>query len=93
MLRFTKFWGVSWARDGSGVYYSRYPALPDGQGDDAARPAIYFHKLGTAQDADRLVYAMTDRTTRIPTARVTEDGHYLVITQVEGYEQNGIVTP
>src|SRR6266702_906297 len=21
-LRFTKFWGVSWARDGSGVYYS-----------------------------------------------------------------------
>ena len=27
-LRFTKFWGVSWARDGSGVYYSRYPALP-----------------------------------------------------------------
>ena len=29
-LRFTKFWGVSWARDGSGVYYSRYPALPNG---------------------------------------------------------------
>ncbi len=90
VLRFTKFWGVSWARDGSGVYYSRYPVLPNGKGDDAARPAIYFHRLGTAQDSDRLVYAMTDRSTRIPTGRVTDDGHYLIITQVEGYEHNGV---
>jgi len=90
VLGFTKFWGVSWARDGSGVYYSRYPALPNGKGDDAARPAIYFHRLGSAQDQDVLVYAMHDRTTRIPTGRVTDDGHYLVITQVEGYEHNGV---
>ena len=55
-LRYTKFWGVSWAHDGSGVYYSRYPAVAVGQGDDAGRPALYFHKLGTSQDADRLVY-------------------------------------
>jgi prolyl oligopeptidase len=90
VLRFTKFWGVSWARDGSGVYYSRYPVLPNGKGDDAARPAIYFHRLGSAQDQDALVYAMRDRTTRIPAGRVTDDGHYLVITQVEGYEHNGV---
>ena len=90
-LRYTKFWGVSWAHDGSGVYYSRYPEVTVGKGDDAARPAVYFHKLGTPQDADRLVYAIQDQTTRIPPARVTEDGHYLVITQVEGYEKNGVV--
>jgi prolyl oligopeptidase len=90
VLRFTKFWGVSWARDGSGVYYSRYPVLPNGKGDDAARPAIYFHRLGSTQDEDQLVYAMNDRTTRIPSGRVTDDGHYLVITQVEGYEHNGV---
>ena len=89
-LRFTKFWGVSWARDGSGVYYSRYPALPDGRGDDAGRPAVYFHKLGTAQDQDRLVYEVTDHPTHVPMARVTEDGHYLVVTLVEGYEKNGV---
>jgi prolyl oligopeptidase len=89
-LRYTKFWGVSWAHDGSGVYYSRYPALAVGKGDDAGRPALYFHKLNTPQDADRLVYEIKDRTTRIPRGRVTEDGHYLVITQVEGYERNGI---
>ena len=89
-LRFTKFWGVSWAHDGSGVYYSRYPALPDGRGDDAARPAVYFHKLGTAQDHDRLVYEVTNHPTHIPMARVTEDGRYLVVTLVEGYERNAV---
>jgi prolyl oligopeptidase len=91
VLSNTKFWGVSWARDDSGVYYSRYPALPNGKGDDSARPAIYFHKLGTAQSDDRLVYAMSDHSTRIPSGRVTEDGRYLVITQVEGYDRNGVV--
>jgi prolyl oligopeptidase len=90
LLRFTKFWGVSWARDGSGVYYSRYPALPDGRGDDSARPAVYFHKLGTAQDHDRLVYEVTDHPTRIPAGRVTDDGHYLIITLFDGYERNGV---
>jgi len=90
ILRFTKFWGVSWARDGSGVYYSRYPALPDGRGDDSGRPAVYFHQLGTAQDRDRLVYEVTDHPTRIPAGRVTDDGHYLVITLFDGYERNGV---
>jgi prolyl oligopeptidase len=90
IVRFTKFWGVSWARDGSGVYYSRYPALPDGRGDDSGRPAVYFHQLGTAQDRDRLVYEVTDHPTRIPAGRVTEDGHYLIITLFDGYERNGV---
>ncbi|MBV8784484.1 MAG: S9 family peptidase [Gammaproteobacteria bacterium] len=90
-LRYTKFWGVSWAHDASGVYYSRYPALASGRGDDAGRPALYFHRLGTPQDEDRLVYAIDDATTRLPRGQVTDDGRYLVITQVEGYEKNGVV--
>ena len=65
-LRFTKFSGVSWVRDGSGVYYSRYPALPDGRGDDNGRPAVYLHVLGTSQDRDRLVYEVGSHTTREP---------------------------
>ncbi|MGH8324976.1 MAG: S9 family peptidase, partial [Steroidobacteraceae bacterium] len=89
-LRFTKFWGVSWARDGSGVYYSRYPALPNGKGDDAGRPAVYFHKIGDSQESDRLIYAVPDPSTRVPSARVTEDGHYLVITLVDGSDRHGV---
>ena len=90
VVRFTKFWGVSWAHDGSGVYYSRYPALADGRGDDAARPALYFHRLGTPQEEDRLVFQVTDHPTRIPSGRVTEDGAWLVITEFDGYEKNGV---
>jgi prolyl oligopeptidase len=89
-LRFTKFWGVSWARDDSGVYYSRYPALPGGRGDDSGRPAVYFHRLGTPQDHDTVVYEVTNHPTHVPVARVSEDGHYLIVTLVEGYEKNGV---
>ncbi len=89
-LRFTKFWGVSWTHDGSGVYYSRYPTLPGGQGDDAGRPAVYLHRLGDPQDHDRLIYEVTDHPTRVPAARVTDDGHYLIINLFDGYERNGV---
>ena len=89
-LRYTKFWGVSWAHDGSGVYYDRYPALPNGRGNDAGRPAIYFHRIGESQDQDRLVYEVTDHPTRIPVGHVTDDGRYLVITLFDGYEKNAV---
>jgi prolyl oligopeptidase len=89
-LRYTKFWGVSWALDGSGVYYSRYPSLPDGRGDDAGRPAIYFHRMGQPQEQDKLIYAVSDHPTRVPTGRVTEDGRYLIVTLFDGYERNGV---
>jgi prolyl oligopeptidase len=89
-LRYTKFWGVSWAHDGSGVYYDRYPVLPNGKGDDSGRPAIYFHRLGETQEQDKLVYEVTDHPTRIPTGQVTDDGRYLIVTQFDGYEKNAV---
>jgi prolyl oligopeptidase len=94
ILKYSKFWNVSWARDSSGVYYSRYPlkanqAADDARGDDAGRPDVYFHKLGDAQSADRLVFQVTDHPTRVPSVQVTEDGRYLVIGEFDGYEANG----
>jgi prolyl oligopeptidase len=95
VLRFSKFWPVSWARDNSGVYYSRYPqkigADADDRGDDAGRPDVYFHRLGEPQSADKLVYRVPDHPTRVPTAQVTEDGRYLLITLFDGYETNGVL--
>jgi prolyl oligopeptidase len=81
----TKFTRVSWATDGSGFYYSSYP-----QGDDQRQPAIHFHRLGDAQAADSLVYAVTDHPTRTPEGRVTLDGRYLVIVLEEGTVSNGV---
>jgi len=96
-LKFSKFWPVSWARDSSGVYYSRYPlkagesAETAERGDDAGRPDVYFHKLADPQPNDRLVYQVTDHPTRVPTAQVTEDGRYLIIHLFEGFDSNGVL--
>jgi len=97
ILKFSKFYAVSWSRDSAGVYYSRYPVKP-GQnieeaerGDDAGRPDVYFHKLIDAQSADRLVYQVTDHPTRVPSGQVTEDGRYLLIGLFDGYEANGVL--
>ena len=89
-LRLTNFWGVSWARDGSGVYYSRYPAPAEGRGGDTGRPAVYFHQLGTSPDRDRVVYEVSNHPTHVPVARVTDDGRYLIITLFEAYPRNGV---
>ena len=93
-LRFTKFWNFSWARDSHGAYYSRYPRSKspgvNDKGDDKAQPAIYFHRIGTAQRADRLIYAIRDHATRVPSAEVTEDGRYLIVSLNDGYAANAV---
>ncbi len=91
VLGYTKFTSVSWARDGSGFYYSRYPRGADGRGDDQRQASIWFHRVGTAQDADRLVYAIGDHPTRVPYGEVSEDGRWLIITQSEGTLTSALV--
>jgi len=96
-LKFSKFWPVSWARDSSGVYYSRYPvkagesAATAERGDDAGRPDVYFHKLEDAQSSDQLIYKVTDHPSRVPAAQITEDGRYLIINLFDGYQTNGVL--
>ncbi len=93
-IRFTKFFGLSWARDKSGVWYSRYPQRTDrqdsGRGDDLAQPAIYFHQLGEPQSSDRLIYKVPENTERTVSAQITDDGTYLVLSLEQGSKENGI---
>jgi prolyl oligopeptidase len=97
VLKFSKFWNVSWAHDSSGVYYSRYPLKPGDtaetaeHGDDRGRPDVFFHKLDEAQGNDRLIFKVTDHPTKVPSATVTEDGRYLVIALYDGLEANDIL--
>lgn len=94
VLAGTKFTPVSWSPDGSGFYYSRYPQDMgvDGESryDDSRQVAIYFHRLGTVQPADRQIYAVTDHPTRDPYAQVTADGRFLIISVEDGYVTNGV---
>ena len=62
-IEWVKFSELAWAKDGSGFYYSRFPAPGGGQEFQALNEnqKVYFHRLGTPQAADTLVYATPDR--------------------------------
>jgi prolyl oligopeptidase len=81
VIRWAKFSGAAWKRDGSGFFYQRYPE-PRG-GDATATDAlenhhVYFHRLGTPQSADPLVYAPPDKAW-FSGASVTDDGKWLLL--------------
>jgi len=89
-VAFTKFTSASWLPNGSGFFYSRHPVGPGGEGDGQAQVSIYFHRVGTSQEADERVYAVEDSESRNPHGTVTEDGRYLIIEISEGYDANGV---
>jgi prolyl oligopeptidase len=94
-LTFTKFTGLSWTPDESGVYYSRYPEGDDGMGDDSKQVSVYYHAIGTPQSADPLVFDLTGAPQHRgldpnPYADVTEDGRYIVISVSAGYFENQV---
>ena len=87
-LRWVKFSGASWAKDGSGFYYSRYDAPKEGEELQQANyfQKLCFHRLGTEQAEDVLVYERPDQKEWGFSGGVSEDGAYLVISVRQGTE-------
>jgi prolyl oligopeptidase len=85
-LEWLKFTGLSWSKDGSGFYYSRYPAVESEAKFQSLNmnQAVYFHRLGTPMSDDALIYAQPDNPEWGYTATVTDDGLHLVITVWKG---------
>jgi len=81
-LHWIKFNNPSWAKDGSGFFYARYPEPVEGATFQSLNlnQQVYFHKLGTAQADDVLVYARPDEPTWGFSTSVSDDGQYVVIT-------------
>ncbi|HEY3278870.1 MAG TPA: prolyl oligopeptidase family serine peptidase [Gemmatimonadales bacterium] len=81
-LRWIKFSGAAWTHDGAGFFYSRYPE-PAAGGDPLLAlnrdQKVYYHRLGTDQSADRLVYERPDQPDWGFGAEVSADGRYLVL--------------
>jgi len=85
-LKWVKFSGISWAKDGGGFYYSRYDAPEEGaaltQKNEFQK--LYFHKTGDTQDKDTLVYERKDQPQWGIGGGVTEDGAYLILGITQG---------
>ncbi|HMY73728.1 MAG TPA: prolyl oligopeptidase family serine peptidase, partial [Blastocatellia bacterium] len=85
-LKWVKFSGASWTNDGQGFFYSRYdePNEKTKLEDLNYFQKLYYHRLGTPQAEDVLVYERTDQKEWGFDGRVTEDGRYLIISVWQG---------
>src|SRR5688572_9507144 len=92
-LKYMKFAGTAWTHDNGGFFYNRFPqpgSVP--ASEEAYNNKLYYHKLGTPQEQDALVYEEpTDKELSFG-PDVTEDGKYLVLSVSRGSaSKNGIM--
>ncbi|HKR23882.1 MAG TPA: S9 family peptidase, partial [Allosphingosinicella sp.] len=93
-VRWVKFSSLDWAKDGTGFYYSRFPEPAAGAQFQSTNEnhSVYFHRLGTPQSEDRLVYATPDRPRLSHNGEVSEDGRWLIVTTSQGTDNRYDVT-
>ena len=92
-LRPNRQGGISWLKDNSGFFYSRFPDAEKGSELKGANKfqKIYFHKLGTPQSEDVLIYERPDDGELFVGGGVTEDGDWMVISVAKGTERMNMV--
>lgn len=92
-LLWSKFSGASWLPDGTGFFYSRYaePNETTKLEDANYFQKLYFHRLGTSQDEDVLIYDRPDQKEWGFDGSVTEDGRYLIISVWKGTDSRNLV--
>jgi len=91
VVDWARFTRINWAPDNSGFFYSRMPEPVQGaEGAAIANHAVYFHKLGTPQADDRLIYSSPDRPGLLHVADRAEGGRYLAISSTPGTNENAL---
>ena len=90
VVDYVKFSGISWLKDGSGFFYSSF-GVPKSEAERvevlkraAVFHKVYFHKLGTAQIGDVVVFERADDKEVLTGAGVSDDGHWLFLSQSKG---------
>jgi prolyl oligopeptidase len=85
-IEWVKFSGISWTPDNRGFFYSRYDQPEEGQEFQQLNKfqKVYYHRIGSTQDQDVLVYHRDDEPDWGFGASVSEDGQYLVMTVWKG---------
>lgn len=89
-IMWAKFSGISWYKDG--FFYSRYPTPEDGDVLKAENKnnMVYYHKAGTLQESDKLVYKDADHPDWGYGVGVTEDEKYAFLSITESTSGNAL---
>jgi prolyl oligopeptidase len=92
-LQWIKFSGAAWTHDHQGFFYSRYdePNEKTKLEDVNYYQKLYYHKLGTQQSEDILIYHRSDEKEWGFGGNVTEDGKYLIISIWLGTDSKNLV--
>ena len=84
-IAWVKFSGATWAPDSKGFYYSAYDAPEKSvYSSKNEYQKVYYHRLGTAQTDDRLVYGDPAHPLRYFNGWESDDGRWLFILASEG---------
>lgn len=85
-IEWVKFSGAAWDGDSRGFYYSRYDKPAEGSelsGQNRFQK-VYYHRLGDAQQNDKLIYEDPTKPLQYFFATESEDGNHLFLTIQEG---------
>ncbi|MGC8991829.1 MAG: S9 family peptidase, partial [Verrucomicrobiia bacterium] len=88
-VRWVKFSGASWTKDGRGFFYSRYdePSETEKLTKVNYYQKLYYHRVGTPQSEDKLIYHRPDQKEWGFHGSVTDDGRYSIITVTQGTDR------
>lgn len=90
VLKWVKFSGIAWFK--SGFFYSRYDEPKgDALSEKNEGHKVYYHKLGTDQSADELIYEDKANPTRLHFVGTTQDEKYLTLYVSEGKHKGNML--
>ena len=90
-IMWAKFSGITWYKDG--FFYSRYPEPEKGKEltTKNINQKVYYHKLGTDQSQDKLVYENPKDPEVGCGVDISHDGHYLIVSEWKGTSGNRVL--
>lgn len=88
-LNWVKFSGFSWTHDNAGFFYSRFPEPAEGAElqQTNRNKKLYYHRIGTPQSDDLLIYERPDQPDWGIYSEISDDGRYLLLTLTEGTDR------
>jgi prolyl oligopeptidase len=88
-LKWIKFSSASWTKDSKGFFYSRFdePKTGDKFTSLNFNQKLYYHRVGTPQNDDVLVYRRPDHPDWGIYGGVSDDGRYLIISIRKGTDR------
>jgi prolyl oligopeptidase len=93
-VQWVKFSQIAWTKDNHGFFYSRFEEPKEGAEFQSLNlnQKLCYHRLGTPQADDVLVYQRPDQPKWNFAGSVSEDGRYLVVSTWKGTDHNSRVT-